>query len=612
MILRPMGDSLWRRSVGEALDDVVEAHSKGTALVGQAGGTCSYETFGAWTDAIAATLHPRFAGRRIGLFIDDPVVMLAAVFGVLKAGAAYVPLDPGLPAQRLRYMASDAELAAVLHFAAQTPDPEALFPGIPVLGGDAWPAKPERPHGVVPHRAASPDAIAYILYTSGSTGRPKGVAQSHEDVLHNALCRHAPLGLAPEDRVTVFCASGFLASVSNPYSALLAGASVYTCAFRESGPDAIADWLRSSRITAYYSFPSLFRQWAPLVEPASLPELRLVYLGGEAVTQGDATLWRERLSTTARLFVGLNSTETGLTRLFVAERSTALPPSPSVPVGFPVSGVGIRILDGAGDPVPDGEPGEICIESARILAGYWNRPDLTAAAVVSTEAGASPSKEPHRLFRTGDLGRLLPDGCLVHMGRISDSQVKVDGWRIELSEVEGALRACPGVADAAAAVHADASGHGRLVGYVVGPDSESAATLRVALADMLPDYMIPSFLTSMEQLPRLPNGKLDRGALPGPRKDRPRIATVWRAPANGLEQLVAEIFGTILDIGQVGADDSFFDLGGNSIRAAHAIGRLRRELGLTLPLRLMFSHATPAKLAAEVRQGVSNQKRGDV
>ncbi|HEX8559671.1 MAG TPA: non-ribosomal peptide synthetase [Pyrinomonadaceae bacterium] len=533
----------------------------------------------------------------VPLVVAEPALMLGAALGVLKAGKFYVPVNPHFPAARVQLLMEDVNPALVMCDGSgraaleATPHGREVAQLEDILAGRGAEDRPGAP--------IEPERFAYILYTSGSTGRPKGVAQTHRNVLHN-IFRHNALGVGPDDTVTLLSADGFIGAVSNPYMALLNGASLAAYSFRHDGVDGALDWLNARRVTVYYSFPSFFRQVAAAAtQPPPNQSMRLVYFGGEQVFPSDLAAARS-LFPAATVSVGLNSTETGLTRLLMLAPEDAIPQN-VLPVGGPVEGVEVKILDEAGRELEGGGAGEIAVVSPYIYPRYWR--DGAAAAAANGDAAADPD-EPH-VFRTGDRGYIDDRGGLVHLGRL-DSMVKVRGYRVELSEVESALNALPGVKEAAVVPHASTPEEVELVAYVVSSEpNPDGRGVRRRLAEVLPEPMLPSSLVFVGSLPRTSNGKVDRRALPAPGAapetpaPSPGDAPEGQ-PLNPFEEGVARIWGRALSADKIGVSDNFFQVGGHSVMAVRVVTAIRKEFNVPLPLQVIFKTPTIKALAEEI------------
>jgi amino acid adenylation domain-containing protein len=529
----------------------------------------------------------------VALLFEPGAALFSAMIGTLRAGRFYVPLDPAQPEPRLEavwkglgaaVLVADGprqELARRLAGAAAVWDAGALAPA----------------DEAAPSAVAGPDDLAYVLFTSGSTGVPKGVMQSHRNVLHNVWKSSSALRIAPVDRLTLLSSPSVGASVSDLFGALLNGAAVCPHPLSGDGLRRLPEFLESEGITVYHSVPSVFRTLAATFDGSEdLSRVRVVRLGGEPVLASDFDLYRNRFSRSCVFHVGYGATEINVIRQWSAGRDTPWPGGS--PLGYAVDGTEVVILDDEGLPTDGG--GEIAIRARTLSTGYWKDPERTAAAFRPVE-GRSGVRE----YRTGDLGTILPDGCLLHLGR-RDDRLKIRGHRVELAEVEAALRSLPGVREAMAGSRRP-SGVPRLTAWVVRNEASSpdAAALRRALSSRLPAALVPTAFVFLEALPRAPSGKVDRGALPEPSADRPALETPFREPAGDAEAAAAAAFREVLGLERVGADDDFFDLGGDSLSAVELLTALGRCLGAELSAADLLEAPTPAGLAARARSGAA-------
>ena len=585
-------------SVVGLFEQQVDAGPEWDALRRTDPGACGNTSFGrldSWANAIAWELISRLGSEPepVPLAICAPDLMLAAALGVLKAGKFYVAVNPLHPAPRVERVLRELDARLVLcdrrgEVAARHAREACLVEGIVAAR-----SSDERP-GL----RFDDDRLAYVLYTSGSTGRPRGVAQSRRDMLHNVM-RHRPLAVGRGDCVSLISADGFVASVSNPYVALLGGAALAPYSFRDEGVDRMMGWLVEARVTVLYAFPSFLRQLAA-IEPTRVHDgLGLAYLGGETVLPADLAAAR-RLFPRATLSVGLNSSETGLTCLHLIPPGSALPDP--VPVGRPVLDVDVSVVDERGMPVALDEPGEIEIRSDYVRPRYWSHRSVS-------DDGAG------RAFRTGDRGRMEADGVVYHLGRV-DGMVKLRGFRVEVAEVEAAISDLDGVAEVAVFGVGDDPAEVELVACVVARgEGVDAVAVRGAVARELPAAMIPTRVLIVDALPRTPNGKLDRKGLALLASTSDASATNARTSVNGsgmshsrqghglgtaVERRVAEIWRSVLGIEDVSAEDDFFMLGGTSIDAISVVVRVCEEFGVRVPLRILFETPTVRALAAAV------------
>ncbi|MDI5941093.1 amino acid adenylation domain-containing protein, partial [Micromonospora sp. DH15] len=522
--------------------------------------------------------------------------------GVPRAGGAYLPLDPEQPPARLGLMLADARPAVVLTSAelrdrlpVEPTAPPGAHPDAPgcavaclaEIAAEVT-ARPDTP----PETGAGGDDLAYVIYTSGSTGVPKGVAVAHRQVLRYLDGVADRFAVVPAARYALLQSMSFDFAVTVFYLALATGGTVHLVPRRCTGAE-LAEQLRAHRIDYLKITPSHLAALAADAEPGDLLPARALILGGEASDL-------ERIAPlaaagTARVFNHYGPTEAtvGVATYEVTADGPATGP---VPTGRPLPHARVYLLDERMRPVPVGVPGELYLGGERLARGYLNRPGLTAERFVPDPYGPPGA----RLYRTGDLGRWRADGQLMFLGR-RDHQVKIRGYRVELGEVEAALRDCPGVHQAAVLLRDD-----RLVAYLEPtPDAQALepARLRRALADRLPEHMVPGRWVVLDRLPLQEHGKVDRRALPAPSDEVPAGERV--PPAGPVETLVAAIWQAVLGVAEVGATDDFFDLGGHSLLATQVVARLRRELpavagGATGTVSVMdlFRHRTVRELAA--------------
>ncbi|MFT4065906.1 amino acid adenylation domain-containing protein [Paraburkholderia sp.] len=565
------------------------------------GATLTYRELDQWANRIAHRLAAAGVGReaRVGVCVERSTALVAALLGVMKAGGAYVPLDPAYPHERLRDMIDDARLTALLTdsttraaIRAMHADPAGPAAYVEV-GVERTGGEPESN----PANALHPAQLAYVIYTSGSTGKPKGVGISH-----GALSLHlddfiAENGLSAADRVLQFATINFDGAVEHIFATLSVGAALEVRGPALWSGSEFSRVLRERRITVADLPTGYWKQWAQQL-PADLDglALRRVTVGGEALPGAAVAHWFDGPLANLTLVNTYGPTEAAVTtsgQRVDAAHATSV----AVSIGLPWASRYYRILDADGEPVPEGGLGELCIGGATLARGYLGRAAQTAERFVPDPAGRPGA----RLYRTGDLCRWLPDGSVAYLGRL-DEQVKVRGYRIEPGEIERVLCAQPGVAEAVIVVRGDQEAK-RLLGYVVadahgvnagGAPAVTGAALRDALARVLPAYMVPAVIVTLDALPTLPNGKLDRNSLPNVKAD----SAGYVPPAEGLETTLAGIWQAVLGIGRVGAHDDFFALGGHSLLALQVAARLQRALGREVALRLLFDHPVLHSLAA--------------
>ena len=539
----------------------------------------------------AALLSERGAGpERVALLFDQGAPLIAAVLAVLKTGKAYVALDPTYPPARLAAMLDDTGAELILADEAGLPTAHALARGErSLLHVDE---APDRGAGD-PSIAVPPDAVAYVFYTSGSTGQPKGVYDTHRNVLHNILRYTNALRIGHDDRLTLLQSCSFSGSVSSLFGALLNGAASFPFDVRREGSQRLAEWLREEQITIYHSVPTIFRSF--LSGDARFPDVRCIRLEGDRSSRVDVDLFRRHFEPGCLLVNGLGTTETGIARQFFIDHDTEVDDG-VLPVGYAVRDVDVSLLDPGGDEVEIGQVGEIAVRSAYLASGYWGRPDLTEAAFRPDPAGGRA-----RVYRTGDMGRMRADGCLEYLGR-TDFVLKVRGNSIEPAEIETALLRLPKLAEAVVATFEDSRDEIELVAYLVTSSGAriSPTVLHRKLAETLPGFMIPSLFVPLDALPLDTNGKLDRRALPPPvLPERP--STVENRPRGPLEERIARLFEDVLGLERIGIDESFFDLGGDSLAAAEICAQLGAETGRNLALTTLLRAPTVEELACLLR-----------
>jgi amino acid adenylation domain-containing protein len=543
---------------------------------------------------VAAGVEP---GHPVALLFEHDALAIAAMLGVLKAGAVYTPLDAAYPPLRQEFILRDSQSRLILTEKRYTAVAEALSRDrVPVVNAEAI-----DPTDVRLNARPGPDDGALIMYTSGSSGQPKGVLQTHANVLHDAWHYTYSGHFIPEDRFVLLSSMSFADSIRTIYSSLLNGATL--CPFDlHDGRGSLADWLVDQCITVYRSVPTVFRHFTDQLSGAEgFPHLRLLYLGGESVLRTDVERYRRFFPPTCVLVNRLGATETLTFRMHFLDHDTPFD-GPLVPVGYPVPDYDLLLVDESGQMVRTGEVGEMVVRSRYLSPGYWGQPDRTA-----TSFRSDPQDPRVRTYRTGDLGRFQPDGCLVHLGR-KDSQVKIRGHRVETAEVEAVLVGLPAIREAA--VVAETRGvDQRLVAYVVArtPPGPGVGSLRRQLATRLPDYMIPSIFVVLDALPHLPNGKLSRRDLPAPSVGRPSLEVPFAAPEPGLEADIAAIWHEVLGLDVIGRDDDFLDLGGDSLGAARIVLRVRDRFALPVSVRAVWSAPTIRRMASIVADQLAVQ-----
>ncbi|HHO69807.1 MAG TPA: amino acid adenylation domain-containing protein, partial [Gammaproteobacteria bacterium] len=564
----------------------------------------SYAELNGAADALAARLLAAGVGRGdlVGIYLDRCVELPIAVLGVLKAGAAYVPIDPAYPPERVRFMVDDAAMPLIL-------SRDAIASSLPSGG-------PQVLHVEMAAPAASagvdvrPGDLAYVIYTSGSTGQPKGVQIEHGSLSAYIACVVSTYSLTAADRALQFSSISFDTSVEEIFSTLVAGAELVLRddAMLESAGRFLRtceDWdiTLLNLPTAYWHDLVGGMERDGLTLPASV---RAVVIGGEKAVPERVASWFRLVGRDIPLLNSYGPTET--TIAVSCCDLAALPGDFSdghrVPIGRALADSRLYVLDARRQLVPVGVPGELCVGGVCLSRGYLNRDDLTAAAFVD-----DPFDPGGRLYRTGDLVRRLPDGNIEYIGRL-DHQVKLRGFRIEPGEIEVLLDRLPEVAQSLVMVREDEPGQPRLVAYVLaagaGP-APAAERLIEHLRGELPEYMIPSAFVMLEAFPLTPNGKVDRARLPVPQAGgRAASAAGNEAPATPTEARLAQIWAEVLGLERVGVLDDFFAIGGHSLLATRVVARVRDDFGVDLPLLSVFRTPTVTALAQQIDASSGN------
>ncbi|MFJ9679420.1 amino acid adenylation domain-containing protein [Streptomyces sp. NPDC101194] len=549
------------------------------------GASVTYAELNARANRLARLLTARGVGPEsvVAVTVPRSVSMVVAMLGVMKAGGAYFPVDPGYPPERIRFLFEDAApdvLVTAGEYAPRLPSgvDRLLLGEIPdsLPAGDLTDADRR-----MPLRVAD---TAYLIHTSGSTGRPKGVVVTHAGIAALAATYAGRLGIGPDSRILHAASQSFDASFWEITMALLRGGTLVVAAEPDRAGDGLAETVRRHAVTHAPVSPSVLATVAEDRFPAGVT----IVLGGEAVG-GELV---DRWSPGRRLLNAYGPTETTIW----ATVSGPLDPGRTPPIGRPVVGGEVFVLDDTLSPVPEGASGELYVAGDALARGYLNRSGLTAARFVACPfAGAGA-----RMYRTGDVVRRRNDGELEFVGR-ADSQVKVRGFRVEPGEIEAVLTALPAVAQVAVVLREDRPGDKRLVAYVVPrtPGGITAREVRDAAAERLPEHMVPAAVAVLEELPLTPHGKLDRPALAAP----DFVTGAGAGAEDPFEEALCAWYGEVLGVSDVGLDDDFFDLGGYSLLATRLVRKARAEMGLELTVTMIFDAPTPGRLARRIRAG---------
>jgi amino acid adenylation domain-containing protein len=526
----------------------------------------------------------------VGICLERGLDMVVGLLGILKAGSAYVPLDPAYPADRIAFMLEDAE-APLLITQLQLMESLPQGPFQPVLIDSQWPEIAKRSSDR-PGQGFNPESRAYVIYTSGSTGKPKGVEIPHRAVVNFLTTMAERPGLTPDDRLLAVTTLCFDIAGLEMYLPLSRGASLEIVP-REIASDGnrLLEKLNSSGATVMQATPAT---WRMLLEAGWTGDPKLkILIGGEAVSQKLATQLLERSGSVWNVYGPTETTIWSTTSELKLGWS-------AVTIGRPIGNTEIYILDKMLQPVPIGVAGELHIGGDGLARGYLKRPELTAEKFIPHPLSANPKA---RLYKTGDLVRYLPNGNIEFLGRI-DHQVKIRGFRIELGEIETVLRQHLNISDTVVVAREDTPGDKRVVAYFVPARDAvlSTAELRSFLKEKLPEYMLPSVFVALKSMPLTPNGKVDRRALPAPdQSDLARSGTL-AAPTDVVESRLVEIWQTVLGVRPIGVTDNYFELGGHSLVAVKLMNRIEEVFGKTLPIATLLQSPTIERLAVILRQ----------
>ncbi|MFJ4183918.1 amino acid adenylation domain-containing protein [Kitasatospora sp. NPDC089509] len=589
--------------VPRLFEEQVRASPDAVAVVDR-DGCVTYAELDAAADRLAGVLVERGAGAESVVAVQLPRgrELVTAVLAVLRSGAAYLPLDLALPAERRRYQLAAAGVALLIgpEGCAGVEGAEGVEVVDPAAGGPAGRS------GRNPAVAVAPGDLAYVIFTSGSTGRPKPVAVTHDSLANHAVAIGAAFALTAADRVLQFAGPGFDVFGEEVFPTLLAGARVVVAPDPVPSPAELEECLHHERVTVANLPTPYWDQWVRDLdaEPRELPEaLRLLVVGSDTGLTRTLAGWRGHSSVPVLNAYGL--TETTITATLQAFTGESVPEGETLPIGRPLAGARAYLLDAELEPVPAGTPGELYLGGAVLARGYLGQPGLTADRFVPDPFGGTPGG---RLYRTGDLAVLRADGALAFIGR-ADDQVKIRGQRVEPAEIGAALCTHPAVRQAHVRAVDDGADGKRLVAYVVtaGVAAEvESSQLRAHLAVRLPAAMVPACYVLLDELPLTANGKIDHRALPVPTAgDTTSGDTTPGAPQvvalTGLEEQIAAVWREVLRVGHVGPDDSFFEIGGHSLLLVQVQRKLSGALGRQVPGVALFAHPTVRKLAAHLR-----------
>jgi len=603
--------SEWNRTQAEfprelCMHELVEAQAAKTpnAIAVEHVDQClTYRELDERANQLAHSLKRRGVGAeaKVGICLRRSLELPVALLAVLKAGAACLPLDPAYPKERLAYMLEDSQTSLVLTQSGLLAEVTDFDAEIINLDTD-WKAFSGESIKAL-RSEVRPDNLAYVIYTSGSTGKPRGVLLSHAGLVNHNTAVSKLFGITPHDRMAQFASISFDIAIEEIFPTWISGG---TLVVREEDASLAAGdflrWVRERRVTAL-DLPTAY--WHELVRELSesalrLPEsLRIVIVGGEKASAAALAAWRKVAGSRVRWINTYGPTETSvIVSSFEPKASEEIPPV--LPIGRPIANTRIYILDRHLQMLPVGVAGDLYVGGPGLARGYLNRPEITAEKFIRDPCSNDPEA---RLYKTGDLARYLADGNLEFAGR-TDDQVKIRGYRIELEEIEAVLGSHPGVREMVVVARENEAGEKNLVAYIV-PARDQAPTgseLRSYLKQKLPHYMVPSAFVLLEAMPKTPNGKVDKRAMPAPKSADFAEAQEYVAPSDELETQLVKIWETILDKNPIGIRHNFFELGGHSLLAARLMHRIEQSLGQRLPLAALLQAPTIEQLAALLRQ----------
>jgi amino acid adenylation domain-containing protein len=548
---------------------------------------------------LAQTLLSKFGEKQepVAIFSEHGLAAIPAMLAVLRAGKFYTVIDPANPPRRQVAILDELGTCLILSDRLNQEQAYDLASGraeVLVLDDATEPSAPISP---MPHIA--PTDPAAVFFTSGSTGAPKGVIRSHQMFLLGARTDGIQRQMTPIDRQSSLIRYCFGASVPDVFSGLLNGACIYPFDMSTQGCGQLADWLAEMQITILHAPVPYFRQLVErLVSGPNFPALRMVHLGGSAVYRRDFENFCEKFGPQCLLEHRFSATEiANVTRIYFNRTSRFS--GNVLPAGYATEGSQVLILDEGGASLEPGHIGEIAVRSKYHIPGYWRRPDLAETAFQK-----DPLNPDFRIYRTGDLGRLTPDGMLEHLGRL-DRQVKVRGNRVDVQAVEANLLEFPAVQAAAVLPEVLQKGDVRLLAYIVpqAGNPPSLGELRAFLSERLPNYMLPAAFVVLSELPLTSSGKVNADLLPRPAASRSILESPFAPARTHLERRLAEIWADLLELEQVGVLDNFFELGGQSLLAAQMAVRLEEELDVFIPLADLMNEQTIAGLALRIEKG---------
>ena len=575
--------ALVEQSVWQALQEPFLRFADRVAVSDQTG-SLTFRELEARVERIAATIQAQGLGekRAIALLLAHGAPFIAAMLAALKTGHYYVPLNPANPVEANRQILLDAEACLILTdddcaaLAKNTAETNCHIVDIDRLDGAAA--------NTADNPIIGAGDLAGLFYTSGTTGKPKGVMQTQRNFLHSTYSLVNALDIGSDDRLALAYHGSTSASFGNIFAGLLTGATLCPWNIARDGASAMAGWMINQQITILYIFRSALAQCLSAASPdVRFPQVRALMLSSEPVFDRDVTIWRERFPSVGIFINQYASTEAGIIRRYAIDRAAKVGLG-ILPLGYPVDDKEILLCDQHGEPVGPGEIGEIVVKSRYVALGYWKQPDL-GDSVFSAPNGA----DGERLFRTGDMGRMEADGCLHSSGR-TDDQVKIRGRRVEIGNVEAALAALEHIDQAAVVARNGGDGQPQLVAFFVSAvGTLSANSVRRQLAEALPYAEIPAHFERVAELPRLPNGKINRKALVA--QEIVPAATAYAGPRDAVEKRLTALLQRVLQIDQLGINDSIFEHGADSLTAVEIVAAIEQEFGTDVPMEALWAGA---------------------
>jgi len=535
----------------------------------------------------------------VALLFEQGIDMAAGMLGTLKSGNFYIPLDTTYPYKRLAYMVKDVNARLILTNTGNYPlalqlkkDSRENLQLINIKTLTSPVLSQRSPSGDKPRPQIDPGYPAYILYTSGSTGVPKGVVQSHRSVLHFIRAYTNNLHISPGDRLIMLCSYGFDAAVMDIYGALLNGATLYPFDLKqEDGLNRLISWLKEEKITIFHSIPMVYRYLVKqLAGNEEFPALRLVVMGGEAVYKVDVENFKKYFSNQCIFINGLGPTESTVTLQYFIDKNSEITKE-AVPVGFPVDETEVLLIDKNNREAFIYGSGEIVFKSDYLALGYLNHPEKNHGVFVK-----NPSTGKDRVFCSGDLGKRLPDGSIEYIGR-KDHQVKINGYRVELGEIESFLDKQKEIRKSVVVCQQNPGGDNYLTAFYVKNREVHKKKLIHILNESLPTYMVPRYFVPLEEIPLTPSGKIDRKVLYEYKGIRQELPGTGIAPTTAIEKIIAKVVTGVLNLDKVSIHDNFFDLGINSLDMIRFNTQLKRAMARDIPVITLFRYSTIASLA---------------